>query len=1033
MSELWKNVVRKSEATPAAAAAAASPQAAAAEGGGVPTASEGGAAVSITEDDTPTDPLSTPATEEEAAAVAAAATPAPIYGKHISVDDLQRIRGFVSALGSRGVLPFLENIAGQLDAHIARSKKSTFSSAKKWLGFGSEKKASEAKAAEQSMFANMPIRDAMRRYADVKFVLQDYETAHNTYNSVKKDFNHDKAWKHFAGAQEMLGISQIYMEDSRGVDCRYFDVAINAYMKCNATLYGCRAMLIVTEMLTSRGQFKEASTFFMKMTSEESDLRSALLYEQASMCFLQMKPTCQRRAAFHLVLAGHRFTKASQRTHALRCYQQARQVYNGRGWQLAEDHVNFIIGRQASLLGHSPEALDAFSRLLVDSQQYGKQQQQYISEFVPAWRKVYGTGACLETLPVPNVVDSSLELALREESLSESAAADWRKIESTLLFVAHPKRQRVNSVSRLTRHTDNTAKPICVSGESLGLKFTVSNPLHVALELRGIALIASMEGEDDAESSIEAESIPLFKLPPNSEKEIALQAIPRKTGQMSIKGFSYSLGGTVFGMQRFEAKGKRLNKKKSHWQEPVYGPDLRLTPIVIPPMPLLTGAISGIEAPIYVGEMTAATITLKNNSDARLLNLHVSCSRPDMIMFGDDVTARDRDPVGNPTVVKVNTGGATGLAGGASIDVPISISAGVGDVGNVQLLVMLCYEAESVHSALPYRVLRLSHTVNVLPSVGARSNVLKIPQVFNERLFRLTAHARQPPGLKLSLNSIVFGKSQWDVELDGSTKAAANSKGGGDGFTFDCGETISLVCKMRRKEKGAAQDVLTPAVVLNGVTAASASELGRVEAEFFDRATRAESSNPDVKFLLLWDLMKADGSKQCSGQTAGVASARFEAREVRVRAGSATVRSRGSANAASKAERNALAQDVELVLEHKETFEHDFESNPLLTIPVVIKVVNTAQRSASAVINLLPPSDDEKVSGNLFSWAGKTKIKVELEPEELVSVSVAAKVTEAGVFDLNRLSAATFNGTVAVKIGHKESSLVHVTSAISSA
>ena len=855
MCELWKDVVRASDPPRRAGGATAAGNADADADEGVGGGTGGDAAASITEDDAPTDPLSTPATEKEAAAVAAAAKPT-LYGKHISVDDLQRIRGFVSAFGSKGLLPFLESIAGQLDAHIARSKKSTFSSAKKWLGFGSEKKASEAKAAEQSVFANMPIRDAMRRYADVKFVLQDYETAHNTYNSVKKDFNHDKAWKHFAGAQEMLGISQIYMEDSRGVDCRYFDVAINAYMKCNATLYGCRAMLIVTEMLTSRGQFKEASTFFMKMTSEESDLRSALLYEQASMCFLQMKPSCQRRAAFHLVLAGHRFTKASQRVHALRCYQQARQVYNGRGWQLAEDHVNFIIGRQASLLGHSSEALDAFSRLLVDSQQYGKQQQQYISEFVPAWRKVYGTEKCLETLPVPNVVDSSLELALREESLSESAAAEWRKIETTLLFIAHPKRTRVNSVSRLTRHTDNTAKPICVSGEALGLKFTVSNPLHVALELRGISLIASMEGEDDGDSSIEAAAIPVFKLPPNSEKEIALRAIPRKTGQMSIQGFSYSLGGTVFGMQRFEAKGKRLNKKKSHWQKPVYGPDLRLNPIVIPPMPLLTGSISGLEAPIYVGEMSAATISLKNNSDARLLNLHVSCSRPDMIMYGDDVTAQDRDPVGNPTVVVVNTGGATGLAGGASIDVPISISAGVGDVGKVQLLVMLCYEAESVHSALPYRVLRLSHTVNVLPSVGARSNVFKIPQVLNERLFRLTAHARQPAGLRLSLNSIVFGQSRWDVELDGSTKAGAGggggSRGGSGGFTLDCGETISLVCKMKRKEKGAAQDVLTPAVALNGATAASALELGRVESEFFDRSTRAESAKADVKFLLLW-------------------------------------------------------------------------------------------------------------------------------------------------------------------------------------
>jgi hypothetical protein len=63
----------------------------------------------------------------------------------------------------------------------------------------------------------------------------------------------------------------------------------------------------------------------------------------------------------------------------------------------------------------------------------------------------------------------------------------------------------------------------------------------------------------------------------------------------------------------------------------------------------------------------------------------------------------------------------------------------------------------------------------------------------------------------------------------------------------------------------------------------------------------------------------------------------------------------------------------------------------------------------SAVINLLPPSEEEMASGNLFTWAGKTKVKVELEPEAMVTVNVAAKVTEAGVFDLNRISAVSTN------------------------
>ena len=52
--------------------------------------------------------------------------------------------------------------------------------------------------------------------------------------------------------------------------CRYHNVAIKAYIKCSATVYANRAMLTVAEMLTSRGQYKDASTFFMRMTSEES-------------------------------------------------------------------------------------------------------------------------------------------------------------------------------------------------------------------------------------------------------------------------------------------------------------------------------------------------------------------------------------------------------------------------------------------------------------------------------------------------------------------------------------------------------------------------------------------------------------------------------------------------------------------------------------------------------------------------------------------------------------------------------------------
>ena len=55
--------------------------------------------------------------------------------------------------------------------------------------------------------------------------------------------------------------------------------------------------------------FTEAATSYIKMTNELSDLRSALLLEQAAYCFLLAQPASTRKYGFHIVLAGYRFSR----------------------------------------------------------------------------------------------------------------------------------------------------------------------------------------------------------------------------------------------------------------------------------------------------------------------------------------------------------------------------------------------------------------------------------------------------------------------------------------------------------------------------------------------------------------------------------------------------------------------------------------------------------------------------------------------------------------------------------------------------
>lgn len=45
---------------------------------------------------------------------------------------------------------------------------------------------------------------------------------------------------------------------------------------------------------------------------QDSDLRSALLLEQAAHCFIHMRTPMVRKFAFHMILAGHRYSKAGQ-------------------------------------------------------------------------------------------------------------------------------------------------------------------------------------------------------------------------------------------------------------------------------------------------------------------------------------------------------------------------------------------------------------------------------------------------------------------------------------------------------------------------------------------------------------------------------------------------------------------------------------------------------------------------------------------------------------------------------------------------
>ena len=108
----------------------------------------------------------------------------------------------------------------------------------------------------------------------------------------------------------------------------YMEDSITKYLTlCQAPEFAVRATLFDGLCLKQQGMFNEAATsyirlyecfhrknilhlilkIFGRMTNELSDLRSAMLLEQAAYCFLLSSPPAPRKYGFHIVLAGYRW------------------------------------------------------------------------------------------------------------------------------------------------------------------------------------------------------------------------------------------------------------------------------------------------------------------------------------------------------------------------------------------------------------------------------------------------------------------------------------------------------------------------------------------------------------------------------------------------------------------------------------------------------------------------------------------------------------------------------------------------------
>lgn len=432
------------------------------------------------------------------------------HGAWMTPGDLDNLKHFVQDYTIRALIPYVEKIVGQLNDSITNKKsvsKSLLGATKRWFNTNKPGVAPQTAVIYTAESTELQTR----KLGDLYFMFGNYNLAFQAYHQAKRDFYGDSAWQFYAGALEMAALAAFMQGTANRKTYDYMEEAITTYLNvCKLPQFATRATLLSVECLKSAHLYCDAAKQLTRMTSEDADLRSALLLEQAAYSYLLAQPPFYRKYAFHSVLSGHRYTKAGQRKHAFRMYKQAEQVISNKGWNLAEDHIQYTISKQAIILKKLEEAIHCLSHLLrPTSLQSAQQQAGFLREYIATQKTLLAqtNGEELLNIALPHLNQSSVRVLVssvsadKSEGLIPATNIDimgcledtwmWNKLEDMVSQVATKKPIMVFKPLRSLYSGDfpTNEHPLCIFGEPIHIAFVLENPIKPSILYENITLL----------------------------------------------------------------------------------------------------------------------------------------------------------------------------------------------------------------------------------------------------------------------------------------------------------------------------------------------------------------------------------------------------------------------------------------------------------------------------------------------------------------------------------------------------------------
>ncbi|THU74886.1 hypothetical protein C4D60_Mb04t38130 [Musa balbisiana] len=625
------------------------------------------------------------------------------------------------------------------------------------------------------------LNQQIRVLADYAFMLRDYELALSNYRLLSTDYKLDKAWKRYAGVQKIGSSSQR-----------------------NASRCG----LWWAEMLKARGQFKDAANIYFRISNEEPSLLAAVMLEQASYCYFLSSPPMLRKYGFHLVLAGNRYYMSDQRHHAIRAYRNALFVYKQNGWSYISDHVHYNVGRWYSFIGILDVAVKHMLEVLACSHQSLATQNMFLNDF---FHIVQSMGKKFEVyklrLPVINM--ASLKV-LYEDFRTYASPSDvhvseslWQSLEEELVPSASTGRSNWLDSQIKSSSKRNDESPVCVAGESVVVDLEFINPLQVSISVSEISLICELLAkskepdtgsashtapEEDSElkdspscrdSNSDGSSFTLSKLDVvlggGETKRMQLEVSPKIEGLLKISGVRWTLSDIVVGYQYFEfdsknkeKKGRRARRSLSH----------NLSFIVIKGLPKLDACIQHLPKKVFAGDLRLLLLELHNQSEFSVKNIKMKISHPRYLIPGNmedlemdfpeclekQKSSRSKETPANVMLKFKNLlfsfPDDSTIQGGTNFTWPLWFHAGL--CGRISLYISIYYEVASCSSDMKYRILRMHHDLEVLPSLDVSFQISPCASSLEEYFVRMDILNRTKSET-FSLNQLSCVGNLWEI------------------------------------------------------------------------------------------------------------------------------------------------------------------------------------------------------------------------------------------------------------------------------